>query len=171
MTISYGFGKTKFGPAFLAMQGNQILRLSFVPASQEKQELKSLRLLHKCDEFEKQTNSWAQARLDLLMKKKTGTWVLEKYTGGTPFQRKVWMELTKIPFGSTSTYGEIAEQIGHPKSARAVGSAVGSNPIGYLIPCHRVLPKSRTIGQFAWGADLKEKMLRNENVLISRNLD
>lgn len=78
---------------------------------------------------------------------------------GTPFQRKVWNALRKIPYGSVKTYGDIAKEIGHPKAVRAVGTAVGKNPLAIIIPCHRVVPSSGGIGKFGWGSDIKKKLL------------
>ena len=81
---------------------------------------------------------------------------------GTPFQISVWEELLKIPSGHHLSYGEIAENIGHPKAHRAVGTAVGANPISGYIPCHRVLPKSGGLGNYRWGVGIKEKLLGEE---------
>lgn len=81
---------------------------------------------------------------------------------GTQFQKHVWEELLKIPYGETRTYKEIAAAIGHEKAVRAVGSAVGKNPIAILIPCHRVLPKSGGLGGFSGGLVWKRELLRRE---------
>lgn len=78
---------------------------------------------------------------------------------GTSFQLDVWKALVEIPYGETSTYGAIAAKIGRPKAFRAVGSAVGDNPIYYAVPCHRVLPASGGIGQFYWGPEIKKALL------------
>ena len=81
---------------------------------------------------------------------------------GTPFQISVWKALLKIPSGHRLSYGEIAENIGHPQAHRAVGTAVGANPISGYIPCHRVLPKTGGIGNYRWGVGIKEKLLGEE---------
>ncbi len=91
---------------------------------------------------------------------------------GTPFQQKVWQELLKIPHGETTTYKAIANAIIHPKAQRAVGSAVGANPLCPLIPCHRVLPegsksmKSRPylVGNYRYGHTLKRALLKSEGL-------
>lgn len=83
---------------------------------------------------------------------------------GTPFQVSVWSELLKIPIGITATYTDIAQAIGSPKALRAVGSAVGANPVSILIPCHRILPKAGGIGNYYWGSALKKKLLDLECV-------
>ena len=86
-------------------------------------------------------------------------------TSGTLFQKKVWLELSKIPKGETRTYKEIAIAIGHPKSARAVANACGKNPQPIKIPCHRVIKSDGTMGGFSakGGIVLKKKLLEFES--------
>ena len=84
---------------------------------------------------------------------------------GTPFQRKVWDELRRIPFGKTVSYGELARRIGAPKAARAVGQAVGANPIPIVIPCHRVIQSSGALGGFSAGLEIKGWLLHHEGCL------
>jgi AraC family transcriptional regulator of adaptative response/methylated-DNA-[protein]-cysteine methyltransferase len=81
------------------------------------------------------------------------------YLIGAPFQIKVWEALLAIPSGHVTTYSEIAEAIGHPKAVRAVGTAVGRNPVSWLIPCHRALRKSGGLGGYHWGLPVKRAML------------
>lgn len=83
---------------------------------------------------------------------------------GTPFQQSVWSELLKIPFGAQSTYQTIARTIGKPNAVRAVGTAVGSNPISIVVPCHRVLATSGKLGGYAGGLDGKRTLLRAEQI-------
>ena len=78
---------------------------------------------------------------------------------GAPFQIKVWEALLAIPSGHVTTYGDIARAIGAPRAVRAVGTAVGRNPIGWLIPCHRALRKSGALGGYHWGLPVKRAML------------
>lgn len=86
----------------------------------------------------------------------------------TAFQLKVWKALLQVPPGSKTTYGELARSINRPTAARAVGNAVGANPIAFLIPCHRVIRESGAIGGYRWGTDRKEVMLLREKVLAAR---
>lgn len=86
---------------------------------------------------------------------------------GTDFQKKVWKETAKIPFGKTLTYSDIAKKIGHPKAVRAVGTALGKNPVCIVIPCHRVLPKSGGIGSYAYGAKMKKWLLSHETTVTA----
>ncbi|MBU2865935.1 methylated-DNA--[protein]-cysteine S-methyltransferase [Pacificibacter marinus] len=83
---------------------------------------------------------------------------------GGPFQIKVWEALLSIPSGEVTTYGDIATAIGNPKAVRAVGTAVGRNPISWLIPCHRVLRKSGDLGGYHWGTPVKRALLAYETV-------
>jgi AraC family transcriptional regulator of adaptative response/methylated-DNA-[protein]-cysteine methyltransferase len=78
---------------------------------------------------------------------------------GAPFQIKVWEALLAVPSGQVTTYGEIAGAIGHPRAVRAVGTAVGRNPVSWLIPCHRALRKSGGLGGYHWGLPVKRAML------------
>ena len=85
---------------------------------------------------------------------------------GTAFQRRVWEALRHIPYGEVRTYGEIAEEIGSPKAVRAVGTACGSNPVGLVIPCHRVVPKGGGVGNYGFGPDRKEVLLAREGASV-----
>jgi O-6-methylguanine DNA methyltransferase len=81
---------------------------------------------------------------------------------GSAFQQSVWRALLEVPFGQRVRYQDIAMKIGKPQAARAVGSAVGANPIAVLIPCHRVVPACGGIGQYRWGAERKRVLLDAE---------
>ena len=81
---------------------------------------------------------------------------------GTPFQQRVWQTLQKIPYGETRSYAWVAQQIGNPKAARAVGSACGKNPIPIFIPCHRVVATSGALGGFSCGLAWKKFLLKLE---------
>lgn len=78
---------------------------------------------------------------------------------GTPFQIKVWQALRGIPFGEVRSYGALAESLGYPGAARAVGTAIAANQLAYVIPCHRVIRASGDSGQYRWGAERKAQML------------
>jgi methylated-DNA-[protein]-cysteine S-methyltransferase len=85
---------------------------------------------------------------------------------GTDFQRSVWTALTKVPYGQTRTYGEQAAAIGNPKAVRAVGAANGRNPIGIVIPCHRVIGSNGTLTGYAGGLHNKEFLLKLEGIAV-----
>ncbi len=90
-------------------------------------------------------------------KRKSFTAVVD-LSSGTPFQQKVWRELQKIPYGHVITYGELAKKIGKPGAARAVGKAVGSNPNGIIVPCHRVVASGKRIGGWSGGGGIARKI-------------
>jgi AraC family transcriptional regulator of adaptative response/methylated-DNA-[protein]-cysteine methyltransferase len=85
---------------------------------------------------------------------------------GAPFQIKVWEALLSVPSGHVTTYSEIARSIGHPKAVRAVGTAVGRNPVSWLIPCHRALRKSGGLGGYHWGLPVKRALLAWESARL-----
>ncbi len=85
---------------------------------------------------------------------------------GTPFQRSVWRVLQAIPRGVTTSYGKLAAEIGRPTATRAVGAAVGANPISILIPCHRVIGANGALTGFAGGLDRKQKLLALEGLTL-----
>ncbi|WP_330460681.1 methylated-DNA--[protein]-cysteine S-methyltransferase [Streptomyces sp. NBC_00820] len=84
---------------------------------------------------------------------------LELSLGGTEFQRKVWHQLTLIPYGETRTYGQLADELGNPGASRAVGLANGRNPIGVIVPCHRVIGSTGSLTGYGGGLDRKRRLL------------
>ncbi|HMS26697.1 MAG TPA: methylated-DNA--[protein]-cysteine S-methyltransferase [Burkholderiaceae bacterium] len=86
-------------------------------------------------------------------------------TNGTAFQQSVWRTLLRIPFGHTTSYAEISQLINNPKAVRAVGGAIGRNPIGIIVPCHRVIGKDGSLTGYAGGLDRKKTLLRLESAL------
>ena len=87
-------------------------------------------------------------------------------TAGTEFQREVWKTLRSIPCGQIMHYGQLAEQLGRPGAARAVGAANGSNPVSIVVPCHRVIGRNGTMTGYAGGVTRKEWLLRHEGYLL-----
>src|SRR5262245_5687963 len=96
------------------------------------------------------------------------TFDLPLATGGTEFQRKVWAALRAIPFGTTISYAELARRVGRPGAARAVGSANGRNPVGIVVPCHRVIAADGTLGGYGGGLDRKEWLIQHEAEVLRR---
>ena len=89
-------------------------------------------------------------------------------TTGAPFQQRVWNELQKIPYGSTTSYGELARRLGNPNASRAVGAANGSNPISIIIPCHRVIGSNGNLTGYGGGIDRKKFLLEFEAETFAR---
>lgn len=83
---------------------------------------------------------------------------------GTDFQQQVWNELLRIPFGATTTYGDLARRVGRPTAARAVGAAVGRNPVAIVVPCHRVVGRSGVLTGYRYGLEMKRRLLAIEGV-------
>jgi methylated-DNA-[protein]-cysteine S-methyltransferase len=104
-------------------------------------------------------NGYFKGDLDRL---KSITWRV----AGTPFQRKVWTALAKIPAGTTMSYGELAAQLGSPKAMRAVGHANGSNPISVVVPCHRLIGASGSLVKYGGGLQRKRWLLEHEGVVF-----
>ena len=86
-------------------------------------------------------------------------------TNGTPFQRQVWQALREIPLGTTTSYGELAKRIGRPKAVRAVGLANGSNPVGVIVPCHRVIGSNGSLTGYGGGLNRKRWLLEHERAI------
>ena len=116
------------------------------------------------DILEKDTNILknTERQLSEYFSAKRNTFDLKLNSKGTDFMKKVWRELLNIPYGETRTYKEIAEKIGNPKGARAVGMANNKNPIPIIIPCHRVIGKNKKLVGYALGLDMKEFLLNLE---------
>lgn len=116
------------------------------------------------DILEKDTNILknTERQLSEYFSGKRNTFDLKLNPKGTDFMKKVWEELLNIPYGETRTYKEIAEKIGNPKGARAVGMANNKNPIPIIIPCHRVIGKNKKLVGYALGLDMKEFLLNLE---------
>lgn len=96
---------------------------------------------------------------------------LELAPEGPEFDRKVWAALLQIPYGTTTWYGAIAQKIGHPTAARAVGAANGANPIALIVPCHRVIGKDGSLTGYGGGLPLKRKLLEHEARVCGTKLD
>ena len=153
--IIYGVHPTPFGECFIAGTSRGICSLNFIE-NNEDELLTALRSHWKnasIKKDQKETSCFAENIFDSGSKKP-----IDLLVKGTAFQIKVWEALLKIPFGSVTSYQSIANTIGNTKALRAVGTAIGSNPIAYLIPCHRVIRQEAIIGQYRWGS-LRKKAL------------
>ena len=128
--------------------------------------IQRLKVAESCPEISEAAKYFAEVvkQLDEYFAGKRIDYDLKICIRGTDFQKKVWEELRKIPYGETKSYQEIAQAIGKPNAQRAVGSACNKNPILLIIPCHRVISKSGKLTGFACGLDVKEKLLKLEKV-------
>ena len=155
LVIYWGWFDSSFGPALVMGTERGICGLAFSAETGTDRAMADLRsrwpqALYV--EAPERLRGWADAALGM-----TGETQLHMI--GAPFQLKVWEALLTIPSGHVTTYSEIAQSIGKPKAVRAVGTAVGRNPVSWLIPCHRALRKSGALGGYHWGLPVKRAML------------
>ncbi|VGO17469.1 Bifunctional transcriptional activator/DNA repair enzyme Ada [Pontiella desulfatans] len=147
-TIAAGYADTPFGNCLLAESPRGICHLSF----EEPGAWSSLATHWPNAGFARDDDGATEWCKRIFME---GRRPLPLFVKGTPFQLTVWQALLQIPEGQLISYGRLAERIGNPKASRAVGAAVGQNPIGFLIPCHRVIRETGAIGGYRWGTDRK----------------
>lgn len=169
LVIRYGYHPTPFGLCFLAAADRGVCGLSFVDETRKRTEFEAFQqkwplatLVHAPD----RTQELAQQIFSTDFKKLPRLTVLAQ---GTNFQLKVWEALLRIPPGALSTYCQIAKSIGQPAAVRAVGTAVGSNPVGFLIPCHRVIQSSGKLGGYHWGETRKTAIVGWEMAHFASN--
>jgi len=159
-TIRLGFAATPFGVCCIGEGPRGVCHLAFV----ENQNRITAAALVK--------QAWPRARLvwDNKLAEKIGSRIfhaglvradrgLRAVVRATPFQLRVWRALLRVPPGALISYGSLAAAVGSPAAARAVGTAVGSNPLAYLIPCHRVIRETGVVGEYRWGHERKRLML------------
>jgi AraC family transcriptional regulator, regulatory protein of adaptative response / methylated-DNA-[protein]-cysteine methyltransferase len=156
MTIRYGHVPTPFGEAAVLLSDRGICGLAFVQDDPEAA-VDELMAHWRLASFVEDTPTVARALSSAFGPHRAGP--VPIVMKGTPFQLKVWEALLCIPEGETASYDQVAAAIGHPGAVRAVGTAIGDNKIGYLIPCHRVLRKTGAITGYHWGPERKRAML------------
>ncbi|MFT3909555.1 MAG: methylated-DNA--[protein]-cysteine S-methyltransferase [Ferruginibacter sp.] len=157
LSINYSFAESPFGNIIVASTTKGICHIAFV--DDETEALQTLKNIF--------PNAAYKQKLDLIQQNAlfifTHDWEkpdqIKLHLKGTEFQLKVWETLLKIPMGQLSTYGNIARMIKNPNASRAVGTAIGDNPVAFLIPCHRVIQSSGTFGGYMWGPTRKAAMI------------
>jgi AraC family transcriptional regulator of adaptative response/methylated-DNA-[protein]-cysteine methyltransferase len=160
LTIRYGVHSSPFGECIVALTERGICGLSFLSAGRADEALRDLRnrwVRATLRESPRATKAIADRIFDPLQWRNISP--LAVFVQGTNFQVKVWEALVRIPPGSARTYENIAIGVGSPRAVRAVGSAVARNPVGFLIPCHRVIRKTGAFGDYHWGAARKKAIL------------
>lgn len=155
--INYSYAETPFGDVLIASTEKGICFIAFVTSHEDA--LQQLQLQFPRATLQQKTDMLQQNALQVF----TGDWQnlsqVKLHLKATPFQLKVWEALLRIPLGTVSTYSAIAQTIQLPNASRAVGSAVGANPVAFLIPCHRVIRNTGVIGQYHWGTARKTAIL------------
>lgn len=157
LDITYNFSFTPFGEVIVAATKKGICHLAFV--DQKINAVAALTMEFPNASLKEGNSEWQKKALDVFSKTRYDIPEVRLHLRGTPFQIKVWQALLKIPTGSLSSYSAIASSVGNAHASRAVGSAVGDNPVAYLIPCHRVIRATGEWGQYRWGADRKSAMI------------
>ena len=159
--MEYGIHETPFGNALIGVTERGVCWLSFINTDEDpRHELEKMKehwnnsVFHQDQILTQAFTNEIFARKDAKAQKK-----IHLFVKGTNFQIKVWEALLKLPLGNVTTYQNIATQIQNPKAMQAVGSAVGSNHIAYLIPCHRVIRKDGVLGEYRWSTTRKKSII------------
>ncbi len=160
--LTYGFGQSLFGLSLVAWTPRGINFLGFCQEKGADQTLADLRKQWSNASFSEDP-AGAQRWLDAIFSK-SGEKPIPLWLRGSSFQLKVWEALLEIPEGTHATYGQMASLIGHPGAARAVGTAIGNNPVSFIIPCHRVIRQMGELGGYRWGESTKRAIIGYEAV-------
>lgn len=169
LLIRYSFAITPFGQVMVASTDKGICHLAFY--EDELLAFETLKSQFHNAQFEQILDESQQNALLIFKKDWQNLQTIKLHLKGTPFQLKVWEALLKIPSAQLTTYSGIASTVGSPKAARAVGSAIGDNPVAFLIPCHRVIQTSGALGGYKWGLPRKSAMIGWEAALAQPLVD
>jgi len=157
LTINYSFAESPFGNIIVASTQKGICYMAF--NEDEKQALSALKSKFPNALFHQKLDLIQQNALFIFQNDWSKLSEIKLHLKGTEFQLKVWETLLKIPLGQLATYGAIAQKIKNPNASRAVGTAIGSNPVAFLIPCHRVIQSSGNFGGYMWGNTRKTAII------------
>lgn len=155
--INYSFAESPFGNLIVASTPKGVCYIAF--NDHEEEALQDLTAKFPNAVFQQKSDLLQQNSLYIFQNDWSKLNQVKLHLKGTDFQLKVWEALLKIPMGKLSTYGNIAGHIGNPNASRAVGTAIGSNPVAFLIPCHRVIQSSGTFGGYMWGKTRKSMII------------
>lgn len=157
LNINYHFAASPFGEVLVASTSKGVCYMAFVEDKQTAFAMIQSRFPRA--EFQQRLDQFQQNTLAIFAGDWTKPQQIKLHLRGTEFQLKVWEALLKIPLGGLTTYGKIAQKIDNPNAFRAVGTAIGSNPVAFLIPCHRVIQSSGKIGAYRWGSTRKTAII------------
>jgi len=157
LSINYCLAESPFGQIIVASTNKGICHMSF--EEDENRALFNLKARFPHAAYHQVVDQLQQNALFIFQKDWSQIEQIKLHLNGTDFQLKVWETLLKVPLGSLTTYGAIAKCISKPRASRAVGTAIGNNPVGFLIPCHRVIQKSGNIGGYKWGDTRKSAII------------
>lgn len=164
LQINYSFAETPFGDVIIATTKKGVCHLSFV--KEEKEGMETLAAVFPKAEIVQKTDILQQDALRFFKGDWTDLTQVKLHLKGTPFQLKVWKSLLQIPPGTLSTYAAVAANVQSPRASRAVGTAIGNNPVAFLIPCHRVIRATGVIGDYHWGTHRKTAILGWESARV-----
>lgn len=165
LCINYSFAESPFGGVIVASTAKGICYLAF--EDDEQRAFEKLVSKFPNAHFDKNEDMLQVNALNIFKNDWSSLPEIKLHLKGTAFQLKVWEALLKIPMGQLSTYGSIAQKIEAPGSSRAVGTAIGSNPVAFLIPCHRVIQSTGTFGGYMWGSTRKTAIIGWEGVRVN----
>lgn len=157
LIINYSFSESPFGKIIVASTKKGVCNMSF--EEDENKALSDLKKRFPNASYCKLRDKFQEDALLIFQKDWKQLDKIKLHLAGTTFQLKVWESLLKIPMGALVTYGDIAKNIGNPNASRAVGAAIGSNPVAFLIPCHRVIQSSGKISGYLWGETKKKAII------------
>lgn len=158
LQIDYAVLASPFGDVFIAVTPRGICKLAFVEDSNSEPQLAALKVIWPQAVVSENKMKTAPLVKAMFSHQHTLDRPLSLYVSGTNFQISVWRALLQIPAASIASYSQIAQAIGKPRAARAVGTANAQNPVGFLIPCHRVIQQNGNIGEYHWGEVRKHAM-------------
>jgi len=157
LSINYSFAESPFGKIIVGSTNKGVCHMSF--EEDENRALFNLKARLPHATYNQIVDQLQQNALFIFQKDWSKMEKIKLHLNCTDFQLKVWETLLKVPLGSLTTYGAIAKCISKPKASRAVGTAIGNNPVGFLIPCHRVIQKNGNIGGYRWGDTRKSAII------------
>jgi len=163
LSINYSYAETPFGKILVASTAKGICHIGF--ADDEEAALQVLTHQFPNARYQQVVDMIQQHALFIFTQDWTKPEQIKLHIKGTAFQLKVWETLLKIPPGKLTTYGAIANQLQAPGASRAVGTAIGDNPVAFLIPCHRIIQSTGTFGGYRWGSLRKTMMIGWESAM------
>ena len=165
LAINYSCAESPFGNLIVASAPKEICHMSF--AEDKQQGLSILERHFPNAKYHQVVDKIQQDALFIFQYDWSKLNQIKLHLNGTAFQLKIWETLLKIPMGNLTTYGTIAQESKNPKASRAVGTAIGDNPVAFLIPCHRVIRSNGNIGGYRWGSTRKSAIIGWEAAKIN----
>lgn len=169
LAINYSFAESPFGNVLVASTRKGVCYMAFHPS--EEQGLRELMAKFPRASYTRKLDMLQQHALFIFQQDWRKLPAVKLHLKGSDFQLKVWEALLKIPMGQLATYSRVAQHIQQPRAARAVGTAIGSNPVAYLIPCHRVIQSTGALGGYHWGNTRKAAIIGWEGAKTDPDLE